>query len=107
MPYIDGKAPKKVRKMKILDMDGRPVLFWKAPKGKGWKNEAVKYVVYKFTGGDEVDVDDPSKIVAVTTDEFYEIPASDIRPGEKVHYAVTALDRMSNESKPRKKSIKY
>ena len=107
MPYIDGKAPKKVRKMKILDMDGRPVLFWKAPKGKGWKNEAVKYVVYKFTGGDEVDVDDPSKIVAVTTDEFYEIPASDIRPGEKVHYAVTAFDRMSNESKPRKKSIKY
>ena len=107
MPYIDGKAPKKVRKMKVLDMDGRPVLFWQAPRGKGWKNEAVKYVVYRFTAGDDVDISDPSKIVAVTTDEFYEIPADDIRRGGKVRYAVTALDRMSNESKPRKKTVNF
>ena len=107
MPYIDGKAPKKVRKMKILNMGGRPVLFWKAPKGKGWKNEAVKYVVYKFVGGERDDISNPSHIVAVTTDEFYEIPASDIQPGVKVSYVVTALDRMSNESKPRKETIKY
>ena len=107
MPYIDGKAPKKVRKMKILNMGGRPVLFWKAHKGKGWKNEAVKYVVYKFVGGERDDISNPSHIVAVTTDEFYEIPASDIQPGVKVSYVVTALDRMSNESKPRKETIKY
>ena len=107
MPYIDGKAPKRVRKMKILNMGGRPVLFWKAPKGKGWKNEAVKYVVYKFVGGERDDISNPSHIVAVTTDEFYEIPASDIQPGVKVSYVVTALDRMSNESKPRKETIKY
>ena len=107
MPYIDGKAPKKVRKMKILNMGGRPVLFWKAPKGKGWKNEAVKYVVYKFVGGERDDISNPSHIMAVTTDEFYEIPASDIQPGVKVSYVVTALDRMSNESKPRKETIKY
>ena len=107
MPYIDGKAPKKVRKMKFVDIDGRPVLFWKAPKGKGWKNEAVKYVVYRFVGNEKVDVNDPSKIVAVTTDEFYEIPVKEMVMGAKVHYAVTAFDRMSNESKPRKKSIKY
>ena len=107
MPYIDGKAPKKVRKMKILNMGGLPVLFWKAPKGKGWKNEAVKYVVYKFVGGERDDISNPSHIVAVTTDEFYEIPASDIQPGVKVSYVVTALDRMSNESKPRKETIKY
>lgn len=107
MPYIDGKAPKKVKKMKIVGIDGRPVLFWKAPSGKGWKNEAVKYVVYKFAKGDKEDIGNPAKIVAITTDEFYEIPETDIRPGEKVKYAVTALDRMSNESKPKKKSIKY
>ena len=93
--------------MKLLDIEGKSVFFWKAPSGKGWKNEALKYVVYKFEKGDRVDIADPSKIVAVTTDEFYEIPASEIRPGEKVKYAVTSLDRMSNESKPKKKSIKY
>lgn len=76
-------------------------------KRQGLENEAVKYVVYKFDKGDKVDIDDPSKIVAVTTDTFYEIPVDDIGKGGKVSYAVTALDRMSNESKPRKKSIKY
>lgn len=107
MPYIDGKAPKKVRKVKVVDIDGKPVLFWKAPRGKGWKNEAVRYVVYKFSGGEHVDVDDPSKIVAITSDEFYEIPMRDVEFGVKVRYAVTALDRMSNESKPRKASVKF
>lgn len=107
MPYIDGKAPKKVRKVKIVDIDGKPVLFWKKPKGKGWKNEAVRYVVYRFSDGERVNTDDPSKIVAVTTDEFYEIPVRDIEPGHKIRFAVTALDRMSNESKPKDKKIKF
>ena len=107
MSYIDGKAPKKVRKMKIMHIDGHPVLFWKAPKGKGWKNEAVKYVVYRFVKGEKVDISDPSKIVSITTDEFYEIPSSEIELGKKVYYAVTAFDRMSNESKPKKKLMKF
>ena len=107
MPYIDGKAPKRVRKMKILYVDGDLVLFWKAPKGKGWKNEASKYVVYRFDDGEDIDISNPEKIVAVTPDMFYKIPDNSVRPGEKVYYVVTALDRLSNESKPRKKSFKY
>lgn len=107
MPYIDGKAPKKVRKVKLIDMGDKLVLFWKAPKGSNWKSKAVKYAVYKFARNEKVDINDPSKIVAVTTDEFYEIPRKDILPGTKVQYAITAFDRMSNESKPQKKTIKY
>lgn len=107
MKYIDGKAPKKVRKMKFLAFEDGIVLFWKAPKGKDWLNKAVKYVVYKFVKGEKINIDDPSKIVAITSDEFYKIPASAIKPGEKHYYVVTALDRLSNESKPRKKSIRY
>ncbi len=107
MKYIDGKAPKKVRKMKFLAFEDGIVLFWKAPKGKDWSNKAVKYVVYKFVKGEKINIDDPSKIVAITSDEFYKIPASAIKPGEKHYYVVTALDRLSNESKPRKKSIRY
>ena len=107
MKYIDGKAPKKVRKMKFLAFEDGIVLFWKAPKGKDWSNKAVKYVVYKFVKGEKINIDDPSKIVAITSDEFYKIPASAIKPGEKHYYVVTALDRLSNESNPRKKSIRY
>ncbi len=103
MPYIDKKAPKPVKKLKILYMDGQPVLFWQAPKGSGWKNEAVKYVVYRFEKGEKMNIEDPSKIVSTTTDEFYKIPNTRNKYGKKYYFAVTALDRMSNESKPQKK----
>lgn len=107
MKFIDGKSPKKVRKMKFLALEDDIVLFWKAPNGKDWTNKAVRYVVYKFDKGEKININDPSKIVAITSDEFYRIPDNMIQPGEKHYYVVTALDRLSNESKPRKKSIRY
>lgn len=101
MTFIDGKSPKKVRSVKAMEIDGKKILFWTAPKGKGWQNEAVKYVVYKFDASEKVDISKSSNIVAITTDTFYEIADN-----EGGVYAVTALDRMSNESKPKKKRIK-
>ena len=100
MPFIDGDAPKKVRKMKVINMPEGKVLFWTAPKGKGWEDEAVKYVVYRFASGERIDIDNPAKIVAITTNTFY-----DIKELEKTTYVVTALDRMGNESKGKKKKI--
>ncbi len=104
MPFIDGKAPKKVRRVKkILTNDGY-ILFWTAPKGKGWENEATKYVVYRFNKGEKVNINDPSKICAITTKPFYKLPYKDGKV--KYVYAVTALDRLQNESKPKKKTVK-
>lgn len=106
MPFIDGKAPGKVRKMKVVAMqNGDNVLFWTAPKGKHWDDIAVKYVVYRFDGNEKTDIENPENIVAVTADTFYKIPRTDVSAGKKV-YVVTALDRMSNESKPKKKTLK-
>ena len=100
--HIDSKAPKKPRKVKVLDMDGQQVMFWTAPKGKKWKDEAVKYVVYRFAAGEPVNIDDASKIVKITSDTHYELPSDGIRN----NYVVTALDRMQNESKGVKKTVK-
>ena len=100
MPFIDDKAPKKVRKMKVINTEDGLVLFWTAPKGKGWKDEAVKYVVYRFGQGEQVNTNDPSKIVAITYNTFY-----NIKENGRAVYVVTALDRMSNESKGKKKRI--
>lgn len=102
MTHIDQKAPKKPRKVKVLDMDGQQVLFWTAPKGKSWKDEAVKYVVYRFAEGEPVNINDASKIVKITSDTHYELPA------DAWHntYVVTALDRMQNESNGVKKKVK-
>lgn len=108
MTHIDGKAPKKVGKMKFLQMGDGTVLFWTKPKGKGWENEAKRYVVYRFDGKEKVNINDPSKIVAVTQDCFLELQnVEDEGMKTKVTYVVTALDRMNNESKPNKKTIKH
>ena len=104
MPHIDKKAPKAPRKLKVITMDdGERVLCWKAPRGKGWKNEATRYVVYRFAHGEKVDISDASKIVKITSDCLYIIPSG--QQG-RYTYVVTALDRMQNESKGKKTKIR-
>ena len=103
MPFIDGKAPKKVRKVKPIWTEDGYVLFWTAPKGDSWNDKAAKYVVYRFRKGDKLNTDDPSKIVAITTQPFYKLPYNNGK--EKWVYAVTALDRLQNESKVVKKKV--
>ena len=83
--------------------DGERVLCWKAPRGKGWKNEATRYVVYRFAHGEKVDISDASKIVRITSDCLYIIPSG--QQG-RYTYVVTALDRMQNESKGKKTKIR-
>lgn len=108
MKHIDGKAPKKVRRMKVLPIDGNVVLFWTAPNGKGWKNEATKYVIYRFDSGEKANIDDPSKIVSITNKTFFNLPKlQNVKNKSKVTYVVTALDRIGNESKMKKITIKY
>ena len=105
MPNIDKKAPKAPRKLKAVRMDdGEHVLFWMPPKGKGWQDEAASYVVYRFEKGEPINIDDPSKIVKVTTDCLYMIPAGQ---SGRFTYVVTALDRMQNESKLAKVKVKF
>lgn len=104
MPFIDKKAPKKVRKLKDVWTSDGYVLFWTAPRGKGWKDEAHRYVVYRFAKGEKVNIGDASKIVAVTSNTFYKMPYE--QGNKKYTYVVTALDRMSNESKLRKEKVK-
>ncbi len=101
LEYIDDKAPKKVRRLKVVETSDGPTLFWTAPRGKGWKNEAVKYVVYRFGRNEKINLDDASRILKVTYDTFYNIPE-----GARGVYVVTALDRMENESKGKKIKIK-
>ena len=104
MPFIDGKAPQKVKKLKPMWIDRDYVLFWTAPSAKSWDDETVKYVVYRFAKGEKVNIDDPSKIVAITNETFYKLPF--VQGKEKWTYVVTALDRLQNESKIAKKNIK-
>lgn len=104
MPFISDKAPKKVSKVKPIWTSDGYVLFWTAPKGKNWQDEAVKYVVYRFAANEKVDINDPSKIVAITAATYCKLPYNDGK--QKYTYVVSALNRLQNESKVVKKKIK-
>ena len=103
-PFIDKKAPGKVRKVKDIWMSDGYVLFWTAPKAKTEMDKAIEYVVYRFKKGEKRDIEDASKIVCITRNTFYKLPYED---GETTYYyVITALDRLQNESKAVKKKIK-
>ena len=99
MKQLTKKTPKKPRKLKQFEVEGKRVLFWMAPKAKSWDTEAVKYAIYRFEPGERVDTDNTSKLVAVTGETFYEAPS----PGT---YVVTALNRVQGESKAVKVKVK-
>ena len=105
MKHIDDKAPKKPRKLKVIDIEGQKVLFWTAPKGEGWKDAANNYAIYRFEQGERVYINDASHLVTITPDTHYELPQAE--SGSKCVYAVTALDRMQNESSYKKVKVKY
>ena len=100
MPWIDKKAPGKVRKTKVLPTADGPVLFWTAPKGRKEMDVAKAYAVYRFLKGEHIDISKPTNLVAVTPNTYYAIPEEDIN--QHVTYVVTALDRLHNESKVKK-----
>ena len=104
MSFIDKKTTNKVRGLKRVWTNEGYVLFWTAPKGKNWQTTAIRYVVYQFAKGEKVDINDASKIVAITRNTFLKLPYKDGKT--KYTYAVTALNRLQNESKVRKKTIR-
>lgn len=104
MPWIDAKAPGKPRKLKPIVTEDGKVLFWTAPKAKAEADKAHGYVVYRYAKGERVDLSDPAHIVAITSNTFYVLP--DRADGARCTYVVTALDRLQNESKGVRKTVK-
>ena len=104
-PWLDDKAPRKPRKVKVVDFGDKKVLFWTAPKGKEWHDVAVKYVVYRFDKGEKLNLNNPAKILAITSDTHFELPEAPHKTS--FVYVVTALDRMQNESDIVKKKVKW
>lgn len=102
--FMDNVAPEKVRKLKPVWTEDGYLLFWTAPKYEEEMNRAVQYVVYRFGSKEKVDLDDATRIVAVTRNTFYKLPYEDGKT--KYRYVVTALDRLHNESRSVSKKVK-
>ena len=64
---------------------------------------AEKYVIYRFRKGEYQDYNNPANIIAITQQPFIKLPYE--KGSQKWVYAVTALDRLQNESKAVKKKV--
>ena len=103
-PFIDDKAPGKVKKLKPLWMDDGYVLFWKAPSWRTELDRPVRYAVYRFPKGAKADIGNPACLVGFTYDTFFRLPYAS--GAERYTYCVTALDRLHNESTPATKKVR-
>ena len=104
MTFIDDKAPGKPKSVKPVWTSDGYILFWKKPKGEKWNDAAHRYVVYQFKSNEPVNIEDATKIKTITDKTYFKLPYDEGKI--KYKYVVTALDRMSNESKPTKKKVK-
>ena len=101
MPWIDKKAPRKVRHLSVRKAPDGNYLFWEAPKEKNEMSKARNYVVYRFARGEKVNTEDASHILAITPHNILKLPVADGKT--RYTYVVTALNRLQNESKGKKK----
>jgi uncharacterized lipoprotein YddW (UPF0748 family) len=104
MPFIDGRAPSRVRNLMPIWTEDGYILVWEGPTSKNWQDAAYKYVVYRFNRDEPIDIEDPSHIVAITKAPYYRLPYHNGKT--RYTYVVTVLDRMSNESAIAKKKVK-
>ena len=129
MPFIDAKAPGKPRSVKAMWMPDGYYLFWTAPKTKNAKrfadgtislwganghitpdaaqyemDKANRFAVYRFEAGEKVDLTRADRLLTVTSETMLKLPYDGSQT--KYTYVVTALDRLQNESKPAKKTVR-
>lgn len=97
-PHIPSKLHAKTE-------HGRTIVSWHHPpmSKKAATTDAVRYVVYEFLPGEEIDLDNAEAIVALTPYTRCELPGV-IEKGTTV--VVTALDRLNRESEAVRTVIK-
>ncbi|MFI3239444.1 MAG: family 10 glycosylhydrolase [Bacteroidales bacterium] len=93
--WIDNTPPAEVVDLNGRKNDNEVSISWSAPATDDKMQEARFYVVYKFTDGAEIDLENSAAIVSLSDKtEFREIATNK----SKATYVITVLDRLNNES---------
>lgn len=100
MPWLDNKAPEPIKIANIKDDEKGLSIKWHDKL----HNDSAYYVIYRFDGDKSGDIENPANILAEVRREPGEIQFqyTDLTadPSKKYTYAVTAVDRLHNESAP-------
>ena len=102
--HLHNRAPQEVKKLKAEWTAQGYMLHWQAEQSKTNPELASYFVIYRFENKEPVNLDDPSKIVAVTRETNYLLPYDNGK--RKYRYVVTAVDRFHNENQGKSKKVK-
>ena len=100
MLWLDSVPPNPPVNLKAVNENNAVNLTWETP-GLAKDNEPVYgYVIYRFNAGESVNLNNPQNILHIeyNTNTFYRDETTE--KGKTYLYAVTALDRLKNESGP-------
>jgi hypothetical protein len=95
MPWKDRVPPRPPKNLTITSSDTGITLTWQKPRPARDKDTAAYFVVYRFGLKQPLALHDPRHIVAVVRDTVWHSRSTDAGK-----YAVTAVDRLHNESQP-------
>jgi hypothetical protein len=96
MPWLDSIAP--AAPVLKLETAKTTILKWQESNPK---KETIRYVVYRFTNGEPVNLERNDRILSIQQGTEFTDP--DSKKFRQCTYVVTALDRLWNESKPSNK----
>jgi len=103
--HMHNKLPKDVKSLKVEWTTSGYFLHWKRNGLPSNPENAQYYIIYRFANKEKVNLSDPSKIVGITRETFYQLPYKNGK--EKYKYVVTSVDRFHNETKKGKsKTVK-
>ena len=95
--HLHSRQPQEVKSLKAEWTRQGYVLYWQRNGDRRNPENAQYYVVYRFGNTEKTNLDDPSKIVAITRGVSYQLPY--VNGNTKYKYVVTSVDRFHNESK--------
>ena len=95
--YLHKKTPKDVKSLKAQWAPNGYYLHWKQNGDPRDPEKAQYYVIYRFSKGEKTQLDNPTKIVALTKNTSFLLPY--IKGKMKYKYVVTSVDRFHNETK--------
>ncbi|MCH5240559.1 MAG: family 10 glycosylhydrolase [Muribaculaceae bacterium] len=94
--------PEGVKNLRLVKEKGQVFLSWDKPAARKPKStDPVRFVVYQFFPGEEINIEDSETIIAMTPLNMVLIEDSSAGPSaEGSTFIVTALDRLNRESEP-------
>lgn len=99
MRWKDAVPPNPPSYLRATKTDSGTVLLWHKPTPARDGDTAVYFAIYRFGVSEKVNLRDPHRIVAIVRDTLWQC-------AETGKYAVTAFDRLHNESKPATLTVK-